>query len=82
MCEKLLGRVRQALASEAAAVEKALDRTSMVLALPWRTREPERFDPAHVAQALDRTHGGLDRVKPRLLQVQPLVGGGPVPRTG
>ena len=41
----------------------------MVLALPWRTREPERFDPAHVAQALDRTHGGLERVKTRLLQV-------------
>ena len=51
------------------AVDEALDRAEMVLALPWRTREPERFDPAHVAQALDRTHGGLERVKTRLLQV-------------
>ncbi len=64
-----LRRSVRALGSDAAAVDEALDRAEMVLALPWRTREPERFDPAHVAQALDRTHGGLERVKTRLLQV-------------
>ena len=64
-----LRRSVRALGSDAAAVDEALDRTEMVLALPWRTREPERFDPAYVARALDRTHGGLERVKTRLLQV-------------
>ena len=64
-----LRRSVRALGSDAAAVDEALDRAEMVLALPWRTREPERFDPAHVARALDRTHGGLERVKTRLLQV-------------
>ena len=64
-----LRRSVRALGSDAAAVDEALDRAEMVLALPWRTREPERFDPAYVAQALDRTHGGLERVKTRLLQV-------------
>ena len=64
-----LRRSVRALGSDAAAVDEALDRAEMVLALPWRMREPERFDPAYVAQALDRTHGGLERVKTRLLQV-------------
>ena len=40
-----------------------------VLSLPWRSRAPERFDPAQVVQALDRTHGGLERVKARLVDL-------------
>ena len=59
----------QSLGSGKAAVEKALDRAAMAAALPWRTREPVRFDPAHLKQVLDRTHGGLDRVKTRLVDV-------------
>ena len=68
VCGTLRRKVR-ALASEAAEVEEALDRAEMVLALPWRTRTPERFDAAQVAQALDRSHGALERVKTRLVQV-------------
>ena len=50
-------------------MEKALDRTAMAVALPWRTHAPARFDPVHLRQALDRSHGGLDRVKSRLVEV-------------
>ena len=50
-------------------MEKALDRSAMAVALPWRKRAPARFDPVHLRQALDRTHGGLDRVKSRLVEV-------------
>ena len=53
--------LRQALASGSEAVEKALDRSAMAVALPWRKRAPARFDPVHLRQALDRTHGGLER---------------------
>ena len=67
--ETLWRNVRQALASEAEAVDEPLDSAETVLSLPWRTREPQRFDPAHLKQALDRTHGGLEPVKPRLLEV-------------
>ena len=59
----------QSLGSGKAAVEKALDRAAMAAALPWRTRGPVRFDPAHLKQVLERTHGGLDRVKTRLVDV-------------
>ena len=66
----ILRRVlQQALASGSEAVEKALDRTAMAVALPWRTHAPARFDPVHLRQALDRSHGGLDRVKSRLVEV-------------
>ena len=67
--QTLRRNVRQALASEAQAVDEALDRAETVLALPWHTREPQRFDPEHLKQALDRTHGGLEPVKTRLLEV-------------
>ena len=59
----------QSLGSGKAAVEKALDRAAMAAALPWRTLGPVRFDPVHLKQVLDRTHGGLDRVKTRLVDV-------------
>ena len=59
----------QSLGSGKAAVEKALDRTAMAAALPWRTLGPVPFDPVHLKQVLDRTHGGLDRVKTRLVDV-------------
>ena len=67
--QTLRRNVRQALASEAQAVDEALDRAETVLALPWRTCEPQRFDPDHLKQALDRTHGGLEPVKTRLIEV-------------
>ena len=67
--QMLRRNVRQSLASEAQAVDEALDRAETVLALPWHTRKPQRFDPEHLKQALDRTHGGLDPVKTRLLEV-------------
>ena len=41
----------------------------MAVALPRRTHAPARFDPVHLRQVLDRTHGGLDRVKSRLVEV-------------
>ena len=49
--------------------EKALDRAAMAATLPWRTFAPVRFDPARLKQALDRTHGGLDHVKARLVEL-------------
>ena len=61
--------LRRALASQAKAVEEVLDRAGMVVSLPWRTRDPARFDPAHLQQALDRTHAGLKQVKTRLIEV-------------
>ena len=69
VCETLRHALLQSLGSGKAAVEKALDRAAMAAALPWRTRGPVRFDPAHLKQVLDRTHGGLDRVKTRLVDV-------------
>ncbi len=69
VCKSLRRALRRALAPQAKAVEEVLDRAGMVLSLPWRTREPARFDPVHLKQALDRTHGGLEQVKKRLLDV-------------
>ena len=65
--KKLQRVLRQTLESEAHAVEDVLDRAEMVLSLPWRSRAPERFDPARLQQALDRSHGCLEKVKTRIL---------------
>ena len=65
--KKLQRALRQTLESEAHAVEDVLDRAEMVLSLPWRAREPERFDRAQLQQALDRSHTGLEKVKARIL---------------
>ena len=67
--ETLRDELHQAVASGERAVDDAAERARTVLSLPWRSREPERFDPARVAQALDRTHGGLDRVKACLVDL-------------
>ena len=69
VCKSLRRALRRTLAPQARAVEEVLERAGMVLSLPWRTREPARFDPVHLKQALDRTHGGLEQVKKRLLEV-------------
>ena len=69
VCETLRNALLQSLKSGKEAVEKALDRAAMAAALPWRTLGPVRFDPAHLKQVLERTHGGLDRVKTRLVDV-------------
>ena len=69
VCRTLQRALGQALASETAGVEEALDRAERVLSLPWRTRAPEGFDAAHLKRALDQTHGGLDAVKTRLIEV-------------
>ena len=61
--------LREALKAEAHALDDVLDRMEMVLAMPWRVREPERFDRAQLKQALDRTHGGLEKVKTRIVDV-------------
>ena len=65
--KKLQRALRQTLESEAHAVEDVLDRAEMVLSLPWRWREPERFARARLQQALDRSHGCLEKVKTRIL---------------
>ena len=65
--KKLQRVLRQTLESEAHAVADVLDRAEMVLSLPWRAREPERFDRAQLQQALDRSHGCLEKVKSRIL---------------
>ena len=67
--ETLRDELHQAVASGERAVDHAAERARTVLSLPWRSRTPERFDPAQVAAALDRTHGGLDRVKARLVDL-------------
>ncbi len=69
VCKSLRRALRRTLAPQARAVEEVLDRAGMVLSLPWRTRESARFDPVHLKQALDRTHGGLEQVKKRLLEL-------------
>ena len=61
--------LREALKAEADALDDVLLRTQMVLAMPWRARETERFDRAQLKQALDRTHGALDKVKNRIVDV-------------
>ncbi len=61
--------LRTAAGSGKAAVERALERAAMAVALPWRARAPSRFDPVRLREALDRTHAGLDRVKSRLVEL-------------
>ena len=73
VCKKLQRVLRQTLESEAHAVEDVLDRAEMVLSLPWRSREAERFDRAQLQQALDRSHGCLEKVKTRILDATPVV---------
>ena len=69
VCDTLRRALLQSVESGKEAVEEALARAAMAVALPWRTLGPVRFDPAHLKQALDRTHGGLDRVKTQLIEV-------------
>ena len=67
--EKLRDELSQALASDERALDDAVERARKVVSLPWRRRTPERFDAAAVARTLDRTHGGLERTKSRLVEV-------------
>ena len=67
--ETLRRDLRHALASQSEAVDQALDRAATVLSLPWRKQQPQRFDRDHLKRALDRTHGGLEPVKTRLVDV-------------
>ena len=78
VCETLRRALVESTESGKEAVEKTLARAAMAVALPWRTLGPVRFDPAHLKQILDRTHGSLDRVKIRLVDVlaaDPQLGG-------
>ncbi len=78
VCDTLRRALLQSVESGKAAVEQALARAAMAIALPWRTPAPTTFAPAHLKQALDRTHGGLDRVKTQLIDVlaaSPQTGG-------
>ena len=56
-------------------MEKALARTGMAVALPSRTHAPARFDPSVCGRWLDRTPGGLDRVKSCIVEVLMVSGG-------
>ena len=67
--QTLRRRVREALASRSYAVSEALDRAEKALALPWRTSEPQGFDPLQLQRALDQSHGALARVKTRIRDV-------------
>ena len=69
VCETLRRALLQSIESGKEAVEETLARAAMAVALPWRTRGPVQFDPAHLKEALNRTHGGLDRVKTQLIEV-------------
>ena len=78
VCETLRRALLESVESGTQAVEEALARAAMAVALPWRTLGPVRFNPAHLKQMVDRTHGGLDRVKTQLIEVlaaNPQTGG-------
>ena len=67
--QTLRRRVREAIASRSDAVSAALDRAEKALALPWRTSEPQGFDPRRLQRALDHSHGALAQVKTRIRDV-------------
>lgn len=69
VCDTLRRALLQSVESGEAAAEEALARAALAIDLPWRTLAPTTFDPARLKQMLDRTHGGLDRVKTRLIDV-------------
>ena len=69
VCYTLRRALLQSVESGKEAVEEALARAAMAVALPWRTLAPVQFDPARLKLALDRTHGRLDRVKNQLIEV-------------
>ena len=61
--EALSDRLNEVFGSGAKVAEAELDRVRVVLDLPWAKSESQRFDRAHVAQVLGRTHVALDGVK-------------------
>ena len=66
--EALSDRLNEVFGSGAKVAEAELDRVRVVLDLPWARSEPQRFDRAHVAQVLGRTHAALDGVKAGILR--------------
>ena len=66
--EALADRLTRVFGSGAKAAEAELDRVRAVLDLPWAKSGPQRFDRAHAAQVLDRTHAALDGVKAGILR--------------
>ena len=66
--EALSDRLTRVFGSGAKVAEAELDRVRVVLDLPWAKSEPQRFDRAHVAQVLGRTHAALDGVKAGILR--------------
>ena len=67
--QTLRRQVREALDSRSEAVSEALDRSGKALTLPWRTSEPQGFDPRRLQRALDHSHGALAQVKTRIRDV-------------
>ena len=67
--QTLRRQVREALDSRSEAVSEALGRAGKALALPWRTSEPQGFDPRRLQRALDYSHGALTQVKARIRDV-------------
>ena len=66
--EALSERLNEVFGSGAKVAEAELDRVRVVLDLPWAKSEAQRFDRAHVAQVLGRTHAALDSVKAGVLR--------------
>ena len=66
--EALSDRLNEVFGSGAKVAEAELDRVRVVLDLPWAKSESQRFDRAHVAQVLGRTHAALDGVKAGILR--------------
>ena len=66
--EALSERLNAVFDSGAKVAEAQLDRVRVVLDLPWAKSGPQRFDRAHVAQVLGRTHAALDGVKAGILR--------------
>ena len=75
--ETLRDELHQAVASGERAVDAAAERARTVLSLPWRSRTPERFDPAQVAQALDRIKAYLVDLPAACSPPRPLTVEGP-----
>ena len=67
--QTLRRQVREALDSRSDAVREALGRAEKALALPWRTSEPQGFDPQRLQRALNHSHGALAQVKTRIRDV-------------
>ena len=61
--EAVSKRLEAVLQSATDRAETEINRAELALALPWSVSQPQRFDPVHVARALDASHAALEGVK-------------------